>query len=187
MDITDFYLDASLSIPQFNRIYTDTYPPAVLSRLALLPFLKVDRSGCTYCLFRIDKTMYGLKESGRLSNIQLVSLLNTHGFFETTTPCLFRHLSRPITFVLVVDNFGVKYHNRSDYDFLLSALSSQYAVKSHPIGTQFLGLRIDNDLVSRALTLSYPGYVAALLTRLRPHGVSPTASPYLYTPPCVGI
>jgi hypothetical protein len=47
MDLTDFYLGASLPIPQFIRIYTDTYPPAVLSRLALLPFLKVDRSGRT--------------------------------------------------------------------------------------------------------------------------------------------
>jgi hypothetical protein len=80
----------------------------------------------------------------------------------------------------------VKYHNRSDYDFLLSALSSQYAVKSHPIGTHFLGFKIDNDLMSRTLTLSYPGYVAALLTRLRPHGVSPAASPSLYTPPVYG-
>ena len=52
--------------------------------------------------------MYGLKEAGKLSNLRVVSLLSSFGFHETTTPCLFRHVSRNISFVLVVDDFGVK-------------------------------------------------------------------------------
>jgi hypothetical protein len=31
--------------------------------------------------------------------------------------------------------------------------------------------------------LSYPGYIQTLLTRLRPNGVRPAASPSIYTPP----
>jgi hypothetical protein len=54
--------------------------------------------------------MYGLKEVGKLSNLRLVSLLfSSFGFHETSTPCLFKHVSRPILFVLVVDDFGVRY------------------------------------------------------------------------------
>jgi hypothetical protein len=68
--------------------------------------------------------MYGLKEAGQLSNRRLVSLLSSFGFIETATPCLFRHLTRPISFVLVVDDFGVKYHSKVDFDFLVSALST---------------------------------------------------------------
>jgi hypothetical protein len=68
-----------------------------------------------------------------LSNLRLVSLLSTSGFMETTTPCLFRHVSRPISFVLVVDDFGIKYQNRDDYDYLISCLSRLYLVKSHPL------------------------------------------------------
>jgi hypothetical protein len=54
--------------------------------------------------------MYGLKEAGKLSNLRLVSLLQTFQFYQTKTPGLFRRSTRPITFVLVVDDFGVKYH-----------------------------------------------------------------------------
>jgi hypothetical protein len=70
--------------------------------------------------------MYGLKEEERLSQLRLVSLLAQFGFLETQTPCLFRHLTHPIAFVLVVDDFRVKYQNRDDFDFLVSALSPLY-------------------------------------------------------------
>ena len=130
--------------------------------------------------------MYGLKDAGKLSNMRLVSLLSASGFIETTTPCLFRHVSRPISFVLVVDDFGIKYQNRDDYDYLISCLSRLYHVKSHPIASKFLGFAITHDRSQRTLSLSYPGYVDALLLRLRPHGVKPAASPAIYHPPVFG-
>jgi hypothetical protein len=102
--------------------------------------------------------MYGLKEAGKLSNLRLVSLLSSAGFFETRTPCLFRHLTRPIAFVLVVDDFGIKYQNRDDFDYLVSSLSRLYQVKASPVATRFLGFTLDHDRAHRTLTLSYPGY-----------------------------
>jgi hypothetical protein len=81
--------------------------------------------------------MYGLEEAGKLSNERVVSLIKQHGFYETPTPCLFRHVSRSIVFVLVVDDFGVQYHQKSDFDFLVSCLSKLYHVKAHPVGTKF--------------------------------------------------
>jgi hypothetical protein len=130
--------------------------------------------------------MYGLKDAGKLSNLRLVSLLSESGFFETSTPCLFRHVSRPISFVLVVDDFGIKYHNRHDYDYLISCLSRLYHVKSHPIASKFLGFSITHNRSQRTLSLAYPGYVDALLHRLRPNGVKSAASPAIYHPPVYG-
>jgi hypothetical protein len=131
--------------------------------------------------------MYGLKEAGKLCNLRVVSLLSSFGFHETTTPCLFRHVSRNISFVLVGDDFGVKYHSRTDFDYLVSCLSTLYHVKAHPIGTKLLGLTVQHTRDARTLSLSYPGYVASLLTRLRPHGVRSAASPSIYTPPLLRI
>ena len=130
--------------------------------------------------------MYGLIEAGQLSNRRLVSLLSSFGFIETATPCLFRHLTRPISFVLVVDDFGVKYHSKVDFDFLVSALSSLYQVKAHPVASQFLGLALHHDTVARTIALSYPGYVDALLLRLRPLGVKAALTPAVYVPPTYG-
>ncbi len=130
--------------------------------------------------------MYGLKEAGKLSQLRLLSHLTSHGFYETSTPCLFHYVSRPISFVLVVDDFGIKYHHRSDFDFLVSTLSQLYYVKAHPVSSKFLGFTLAHNRSTRSLSLSYPGYISTLLTRLRPHGLSPAASPTLYTPTSYG-
>ncbi len=191
-DLTDFYLGTPVTLPlsqrQFIRIDVNSYSPAVLARLSLLPFIRTARKGKRFVIFRIDQTMYGLKDAGKLSNLRLVSLLlvSASGFLETTTPCLFRHVSRPISFVLVVGDFGIKYRNRDDYEHLISCLSRLYHVKSHPIASKFLGFAISHDRSQRTLSLSYPGYVDALLHRLRPQGVKPAASPAVYHPPVYG-
>jgi hypothetical protein len=116
VDLTDYYLGTSNPNPPFLKIFTDLYPPEVVSRLRLAPFTKTDRrTGRPYVLLRADKTIYGLKEAGKLSNNRLVSLLASFGFVETSTPCLLRHPTRAITFVLVVDEFGIKYQTRDEY------------------------------------------------------------------------
>jgi hypothetical protein len=79
--------------------------------------------------------MYGLKEAGKLSNLRLAFLLQSFDFHRTHTLGLFRHASRSITIVLVVDDFGVKYHRPSDFAFLVSCLSTLYHAKAHPIAT----------------------------------------------------
>jgi hypothetical protein len=130
--------------------------------------------------------MYGLKEAGKLSQDRLLSHLASHGFHQTPTPCLFRHVSRDIVFALVVDDFGVKYHHRKDFDYLVSTLSLLYHVKAHPVSTKFLGFSLHHNRSLKTLSLSYPGYISTLLTRLRPNGVRPASTPSLYTPPSFG-
>jgi hypothetical protein len=186
IDLTDFYLGTHNPFPQFLKLYLTDYPPSVVARLRLQPFLKLDRHGKSFVILRIDKTLYGLKEAGKLSNIHLVQLLSSYDFVETSTPCLFRHKTRPITFCLVVDDFGVKYQHRADFDFLVTCLSNLYHCKAHPIAHKFLDFTLAHDRTARTLSLSYPGYTDALLTRLRPNGVKGYQTPSIYTPPLYG-
>jgi hypothetical protein len=123
--------------------------------------------------------MCGLKEAEKLSNLRLVCLLSNFCFYETSTPCcLFKHVSRSILFVLVVDNFGVKCSLRSDFDFLVSCLSTLYHAKVHPVASKFLGSSVSHDRITRTFTVSYPGYTSHLLA---PSACSP-AIPPLSTP-----
>jgi hypothetical protein len=91
-----------------------------------------------------------------------------------------------LAFVLVVDDVGVKYTDLVDLGFLVSALSPLYHVKAHPIADKFLRSTIHHDLAQRSLTVAYPGYIDALLLRLRPLGIKPVSTPALYTPPHYG-
>jgi hypothetical protein len=184
IDLTDFYLGTH---PQFIKIYIASYSLEVLSRLRLHPFVQTDKHSKKYIIFHADKTLYGVKEAGKLSNLQLVRLLLSFGFVETSTPCLFRHPTRPITFCLVVDDFGVKHTDRHDFDYLFSCLATLYHVKAHPLASRFLGFTIHHDRQARTLSLAYPGYIDALLARLRPEGIRPCSTPSVYVHPRYGL
>ena len=63
-----------------------------------------------WCYAEIRKCMYGLKEAGYLSNLELKRVLAKEGYIPSQfTPGLFTHKTRDIAFSLVVDDFGVKY------------------------------------------------------------------------------
>ena len=56
----------------------------------------------------IRKAIYGLPQAGILANKLLKKRLKPHGYYEVPhTPGLWRHISRPIQFTLVVDNFVI--------------------------------------------------------------------------------
>jgi hypothetical protein len=112
------------------------------------PFIKQDKAGKKYIIFRIDKTMYGLKEAGKLSNLRL-------NFYQTNTPGLFRHSNRPIAFVLVVDDFGVKYHHLSDF-FLPSLSPARLLYTTQPLRLHFLRLILTQTISPPCLPASVP-------------------------------
>ena len=63
-----------------------------------------------YAYLEIRKGMYGLKEAAILAYEQLRSHLTQFGYVPMKhTPGLWRHESRPTTFTLAVDDFGIKY------------------------------------------------------------------------------
>ena len=93
---------------------------------------------------------------------------------------LFRHVSRPISFTLVVGDFGVKYSDVADYRFLRTCLEEQYEVTGSEVGTQYLGYTIAYDRTARTIPLSLPNYIAKLLKSVRPNGIRHARSPFIY-------
>ncbi len=65
-------------------------------------------NGYVYC--KILQGMYGLPQVGIIAQELLAKRLKEHGYTQSkTTPGLWTHEWCPITFSLVVDDFGVKY------------------------------------------------------------------------------
>ena len=68
----------------------------------------IDENGDRWTYFEIRKICYGLPQSGKLANDLLRKHIAKHGYYEcATTPGLWRHQWCPVTFVLLVDDFGV--------------------------------------------------------------------------------
>ena len=56
-------------------------------------------------------------------------LINKEGYYKSLiAPGLWKHKTRDIQFVLVVDDFGIKYTKKDDLDHLIKLLKSHYDV-----------------------------------------------------------
>ena len=75
----------------------------------------------------IRKSMYGLKQGGRIANDRLKQHLKASRYVPRRyTPGLFTHISRKISFTLCVENFGVKYTDKADAQHLFTCLKILY-------------------------------------------------------------
>jgi hypothetical protein len=87
--------------------------------------------------------MYGLKEAAILTYDQLRTHLAPFGYAPVPhTPGLWRHSSKPLTFTLAVDDFGVKYFHKADVDHLFAALATRYAYTTDWSGSSYLGCHL---------------------------------------------
>jgi hypothetical protein len=136
-DVTNFYLNTPMEREEYVRIPINLIPPEIVSKYKLLEL--VDKNGSV--LARVDKGMYGLLQAGMLANKLLKERLDKHGYFETMhTPGLWKHITRPVIFALVVDDFGIQYVGKEHAHHLIAALKQDYeAVTTDWEGELFCG------------------------------------------------
>jgi hypothetical protein len=123
-DVNTFYLNTLLDHPEYMRLTLNIIPQEIIDKKNLL-----DKAKNGYIYIHIDKGMYGLPPAGRLANNLLVKRLAPHGYHPIEhTHGMWRHKTCPITFTLVVDDFGVKYVRKEHAGHLLRALKQHYEV-----------------------------------------------------------
>jgi len=106
LDISNFYLMTPLKRPEYIQVKIDDIPKEIINEYKLREIANKQGMIC----IEVTKGMYGLPQAGLLANKLLEQRLNKHGYFQSKlVPGLWKHTTRPISFALVVDNFGVKY------------------------------------------------------------------------------
>ncbi len=108
--------------------------------------------------------------------------LAPHGYHECKqTPGLWKHTTRPISFTLVVDNFGMKYRRKEDINHLLKAIKERYELTKDWDGDLYCGIRLKWDYHHCTLDISMPGYIHKQLQKYR-HDCPkrPQHCPYLH-------
>ena len=116
--------------------------------------------------------MQGFKQAGRIENDRLTAHLDNFGYSTTRlTPGLWRHKSQPITFSLVVDNFGVKYVGKKNANQLLTSLCKLYTVTVDWTGRIFSGMNLEWNYIEKYVDVSMPGYIPYMLHHFQ-HSIS---------------
>jgi hypothetical protein len=180
LDCKNFYLQTPMKRPEFMRLKLSLIPEEIIEQYNLKD--KVDDRGWVYV--RIEQGMYGLPQAGRLANELLAKRLDKEGYYQCQyTPGLWRHKWRPITFSLVVDDFGIKTVGLSHARHLKNTLEKYYEVTVDWNGKLFCGIKLDWDYKNRTVNLSMPDYIPKALTRFQHKPPSkPQHAPYKSAP-----
>ena len=68
-----------------------------------------------------------------------------------------------MTFTLVVDDFGVKYIGRENFQHLCDALCDLYEITVDKSGLKYLGMTLDCNYNNKTLDILMPGYIEKAL------------------------
>ena len=157
MDISDFYLNTLMNRPEYMRIPLKIIPQQMIDDYDLT---ELAHNG--YIYFQVDKGLYGLVQAGKLAYDQLLQRLTAADFYPAPhAPGLFLHKTRPISFTLCVDDFGIKYTRKQDIDYLIKTIQQHYKVTIDWTGSNYLGLTLDWDYNNKTVDISMPGYIEA--------------------------
>jgi hypothetical protein len=73
------------------------------------------------------------------------------------TPGLWYHELCPISFTLVVDDFGVKHENKDDVNHLVASIETTYTLTKDWSGDLYCGIALAWDYVNRTVDISMLG------------------------------
>ena len=142
VDIADFYLQTDLPDPEYMRIHRRYLSDTIIAEFQLQELFHND-----HVCFKVVKGIYGLPQAGKLAQDLLIPRLRAGGFINCPlTPCLFKHSFLPISFVLTVDDFGVKYIGTEAAQHLMDTLLQYYRITHDWEGKKYLGMTIKHDL-----------------------------------------
>eukprot|EP00804_Cyclotella_cryptica_P023574 CCRYP_011918-RA/>CCRYP_011918-RA protein AED:0.46 eAED:0.46 QI:0/-1/0/1/-1/1/1/0/214 len=135
-DLKNFYPNTPMGRPKYMRLKFDIIPQEVITKYKLTDYNKV---GWFYV--HINLGMYGLPQAGILANKLLAKRLATAGYYQCQyTPGLWHNVWRPITFYLVVDDFGIKTIRLKHAKHLQTELEKHYECSMDWKGELFCGV-----------------------------------------------
>ena len=179
MDISNFYLGTPMKRPEFMKMPLSIMPQEIIEKYNLLDIAK---DGWVY--IKIVRGMYGLPQAGIIANDLLQARLKEAGYHQCQfTPGLYRHVWRPVTFTLVVDDFGVKFVGDQHANHLKKTLEQHYPITVDWSGSKYVGISLDWNYDKRTLDTSVPGFVNKTLHKLQhPTPSKPQHAPAKATP-----
>jgi hypothetical protein len=183
IDIKNFNLNTPLGRFEYMVINLASLPQETIEKYDLN---KLAQDGKVY--IEIQKGMYGLPQAGILTNKLLQWNLAKDGYRPTThTQNLWTYDTRPISFSLVVDDFGVKYVGQEHAEHLMACIKKKYNISSDWNGTAYCGLTLEWNYQDHTVDLSMPGYIKDALHKYQhPAPARPEHSPHTWNPPIYG-
>ena len=184
VDIKDFFLQTIMEIPEYMRIHSKYFTDPIRKKYNIDS--KIAEDNYVYC--KIKRGMYGLKQAARLAYDLLKTRLAPFGYYpDMVCPNVWKHKSRPTTFILCVDDFGIKYFTKEDALHLMNALKTNYEITIDWTGEHYCGLLLKWNYPAGYVDVSMPKYVSKFLTKQKHSAPTiPQHAPHKWSEPVYG-
>jgi hypothetical protein len=121
-----------------------------------------------FIYLEMRQVVWGLPQACILANKLLRKCLLPHGYYKcANTPSLWKHETRPISFMLVGNNFGIKYVRKEHVDHLIWCIKQKYELTEDWTGNLYCGIKLNWDYNARTLDISMLGYIKKLLLQYK--------------------
>lgn len=131
-------------------------------------------------VLKLKKSLYGLKQSGREWNLKLDNVLKEIGFVPCESePCLYtRHEQQKLNFIAVyVDDLILACSDKHDLDAIKHQISSKFKIVDQGPLNYFLGMEVERDGETGAITLCQKKYINEMLTEYNMQDCKPMSTP----------
>jgi hypothetical protein len=129
---------------------------------------------------KLEKGIYGLRQSSRLWNEELNGFLLTLGFVRSVTdPCIYtrRRGKEVLILAVYVDDIIVASSAPQQAKWVQSQLFAKYKMTDCGPLEWFLGCRIQHDHEARTITIDQAQYIETILVRYGMHNCNPVSTP----------
>ena len=139
LDLKDFFLVTPMMKPEYMKVPIKYFPIDIKLKYKL-----EEKVHGNYVYIKIKKGMYGLKQAAVLAYDNLVKNLVQYGYEPIPqTDSFWHHKTRPTKFCLCIDDFDVKYFDKTDINHLITSLQHNYKLSTDFTGRNYCGLTID--------------------------------------------
>lgn len=131
-------------------------------------------------VYRLKKSLYGLKQSPRCFNDKLDTWLKSEGFTQASSDaCLYTYRKGGVFIMLTihVDDQLIAGNDRKAMDEFKKRLNQRFECTDHGPVNYFLGFNVIRDVENRTLSISQEHYIEHMLARFDMSDCKPEKTP----------
>ena len=147
MDISNFYLGTPIERPEYMHLPFNIIPQEIIDHYDLN---KIATDCWVYQ--KIVCGMYGIPIDGKIASNLLTKQITKVGYHPCQfTAGMWKHVWRPVTFALLVDNVGVKCVGKHHVQHLKNTLKRWYDITVDWTGEKYVGITLKWDYKKQTL------------------------------------
>ena len=124
-------------------------------------------AGKEHCYYKLNKSLYGLKQSSRCWNSELHAYLIKLGFVQSASdPCIYFKLADELCIIAVyVDDLIIACKSVAEINAIKQCLCDRYKMKDLGVLSNFLGVKVEHDVKNKSIFINQSTFASSLVNK----------------------